>query len=134
MFEPDDFSNDPYGYWTNQVAHALQVGFLLLVYGVTLGWWYFAGEFPQKEWIIGGAAVGYGAYELIDQGWQGWDTVEDWVYVVVYGVAGPVTTFTEIEPGSTAFRGDLLLALPFVIAFTIHLCIGSWMRARRVRS
>lgn len=128
MFDPDNFRNDPYGYVTNQIGHAFAVGFLRLTYGVVLACWYFAGEFPPKWSIILGAGVAYMAYELIDQGWNGWDTIEDWVFVVVHGVAAPVMIFSEIKPGSTKFEGDLLVALPFIVLFMAHIGYGAWRR------
>jgi hypothetical protein len=132
-FKPDDFKNDPYGHWTNQVAHTMQVGLIAFVYGVTLIYWWIVGEFPTKFSIVAFAAVAYAAYELIDQGWRGWDTISDWIFVVVYGVAAPVYIFTEVAVGDTRFEGDLLTALPFVLIFTSHLFIGSLVRARRLR-
>jgi hypothetical protein len=128
MIQPDNFRDDPYGHATNQIGHAFAVGCLGLVYGVVLACWYFGGEFPPKWSIIAGAAVFYAAFEWITQGWNGWDTVEDWVFVVIHGTAAPVMIFSEVEPGSTKFQGDLLVALPFVVLFLLHLAAGAFFR------
>lgn len=127
MIKPDNFKNDPYGYVTNQIGHTV-VGALFLVFFVVLASWFFMGEFPPKWSIIAGAAVGYAAFEMVTQGWRGWDTVEDWVFVVVHGTTGMVLTFSELAPGSTKFEGDLLVMLPFVALFLIHLFAGALFR------
>jgi hypothetical protein len=128
MITPDNYPKDPYGHTTNQIGHALAVGFLGFTYSVVLACWYFIGEFPPKWSIIVGAGVAYALFEWATQGWQGADTVEDWVFVVIHGTAAPVIIFSEVEPGSTAFRGDLLSALPFVALFLCHLGAGALFR------
>jgi hypothetical protein len=130
LFKSDDFAGKPYGFTTNQISHAVAVGFLGLVYGVTFVWFVAFGEFPYKWALIVFAGVAYAAYELIDQGWHGWDTVEDWWFVNVYGVIGPVLTFTEVEPGSALFTGSLWVPIPFVLIFYTHLGFGAYVRSR----
>jgi hypothetical protein len=129
-FEPDNFAGQPYQFLTNQIGHAFMVGGVMLVYAVVMASWFVMGEFPPKWSIIAGAAILYPAYELICQGWQGWDTVEDWWFVVVYGVAGPVTSFTETVPGEAKAVFDLMAALPFIAVLCVHLAIGSFVRSR----
>ena len=128
MIKPDNFKGDPYGHVTNQISHAFAVGTIGLVYMVVLACWYFAGEFPPKWSIIVGAGIFYAGVEWFTQGWNGADTVEDWVFVVVHGTAAPVMIFIEVQPGSTKFEGDLLVMLPFVALFLIHLFAGALFR------
>jgi hypothetical protein len=128
MFTPDDFKGDPYGHVTNQTSHSFLVGGILLAYLPVMGYFFIAGEFPEKWLIIAWAAVSYAAFELILQGWRGFDTVEDWIFVVIHGTTGFVLTFSEIEPGSTKFHGDLAYAAPFIVLFLTHLAIGAWVR------
>jgi hypothetical protein len=130
LFRPDNFRADPYGHTTNQTSHSM-VGFLGFVYGFVLLVYLTWGEFPPKWAIIVCAAVAYTAFELWDQGWNGWDTVEDWIFVVVHGVAAPVMIFDEVTPGSPKFQGDLLVAAPFIVFFLCHLALGAWLRKRR---
>tara|TARA_R110000851_G_scaffold120168_1_gene248367 strand:- start:785 stop:1186 length:402 start_codon:yes stop_codon:yes gene_type:complete len=131
LFKSDGFAGEPYGFTTNQISHAVAVGFLGLVYGVTFVWFVTFGEFPYKWVLIVFAGVAYAAYELIDQGWNGWDTIEDWWFVNVYGVIGPVMTFSEVEPGSALFTGSILVPIPFVFIFYAHLGFGAYVRSRQ---
>lgn len=128
ILDPDDFKADPYGHVTNQTSHSFLVGGILLAYLPVMAWFYIVGEFPVKWMIIAWAAVSYAAFELIVQGWRGWDTVEDWIFVVIHGTTGFVVTFSEIEPGSLKFQGDLAIAAPFIALFLFHLAAGAWFR------
>lgn len=134
IFAPDDFRADPYGHWTNQTAHTMQVGLLGFVWAASAAYFWFAGQFPYKEHMILFALILYVSYELIDQGWHGWDTVNDTRFVVGWGVAAPLMVFSEVEPGSTKFEGDVFFAAPFIAAFIIDLAIGAWRRDRRRRT
>jgi hypothetical protein len=134
MIQPDNFKADPYGYVTNQISHMGAVGCLVFVYGVVLFVFLVAGEFPPKWAIILGAAVSYSLIEAL-QGWRGWDTIEDWLFVVFYGVTIPVMVFSEVEPGSDQFCGGLMDLMPWVLIMGAHLLIGSaarWHRARKL--
>lgn len=124
LITPDDFRARPYGFATNQISHTLMVGFLWFTYGGTLAGYLLSGEFPHKEWLIVFAAVGYAVVEMVTQGWRGLDTVQDWVFVVLFGVAAPVIIFDESAPGSPRAEVDLIKALPFVVAFHVYLGVG----------
>lgn len=134
MFESDDFRGRPYGFTTNQISHAAAIGFLLIVYGLTLFWVWLYGEYPFKWMIALVGGLGYFAYELWDQGWQGADTIEDWWFVNVYGVWAPLVALSEASPevvkivGAYAFTGDLFAALPYMVLFAIHLALGALWR------
>ena len=129
MFVSDDFAGRPYGFTTNQIAHATVVGFLGLVYGSCIIYFLIVGEFPHKEHLIVFAAISYASYEFLDQGWNGWDTVEDWWFVIVYGVIGPVMTFTESVPGLPVASVNLFAPLPFIALFAAHLAAGAYVRS-----
>ena len=88
------------------------------------------GELPQKEHLIAFAAISYASYEYWDQGWNGWDTIEDWWFVNVYGVIGPVMTFSEITPGVAAVSVNLFTPLPFIALFAAHLAAGAYVRSK----
>lgn len=128
---PDSFPRDGYGFTTNQFGHAVGVGFLVLVYGVTLLWFLAFGEFPYKLHIALFAGLSYFAFELYTQNWQGWDTVEDWWFVNVYGVWGPLCTFSEVTVGSADVTLNLFAPLPFVALLAVHLLAGAYVRWRR---
>lgn len=128
LFTPDSFRRNPYGYVTNQIGHAFMVGGVIFVYAVVMGVYWIAGEFPPKWAIIAGAAIAYAAFEIVTQGWRGADTVEDWWFVVVYGVAGPVASFSELQPGSALAVFDMMAALPFIALLSLHLLAGALFR------
>jgi hypothetical protein len=130
-FRPDSFRNDPYGYVTNQIGHAFMVGGVLFVYAVVMGVFWITGEFPPKWGIIAGGSITYAAYELLAQGWRGGDTVEDWWFVSVYGITGPVVSFTEMTPGSMLAVFDMRAALPFIVLLSVHIAFGAWLRSRK---
>jgi len=128
IFVADNFHARPYGFTTNQISHATLIGFLFIVYGSCIAWFYIAGEFPHKEWIAIGGAVGYAAFELLVQGWRRWDTVEDWWFVVVYGVFMPLLAFDEMVVGEPKAVVDLTRALPLILVFFTHLGLGALYR------
>lgn len=129
----DNFAGRPYGFTTNQISHAAAVGFIGFVYLGALFWYHLAGEYPPKLSIVAVAAIGYLAFELVSQGWQGWDTLEDWWFVNVYGVWAPLTAFSELEQGSAAIIVDPYAPLPFVILLFTHLLLGAAYRAIQSR-
>lgn len=128
---PDDFAGDGYGFTTNQFGHALGVGFLCFVYGVTFAWFLVFGEFPYKVYIALFGGIAYLAFEVYTQGWQKWDTIEDWWFVNVYGIWGPLCAFSEVEIGSPIVTTDLYAPLPFIGLLAAHLMAGSYVRWRR---
>ena len=130
LFQSDDFSGRPYGFTTNQISHATVVGFIGLVYGSCIIYYLFVGELPYKEHLIVFAAVSYASYEYWDQGWNGWDTIEDWWFVIVYGVIGPVMTFSETSPGLPIASVHLYTPLPFIALFAAHLAAGAYVRSK----
>ena len=129
--KPDDFYADGYGFTTNQTSHAVAIGFLGFVYTSTLFYFLLFGEFPYKTHIAAFSAIGYLVFELVTQGWKKWDTIEDWWFVNVYGVWGPLSTFSEVEVGSPKISADLFAPLPFIALLVVHLWAGSYVREKR---
>ena len=130
LFKSDDFAGRPYGFTTNVISHVTAVGFLGLVYGSCVIYYFIAGELPYKAHLIVFAGVSYALYELIDQGWNGWDTIEDWWVVNVYGVIGPVMTFSEVAAGFPIVSVNLFAPLPFIALFAAHTAAGAYVRSR----
>ncbi len=128
---PDSFPLDGYGFTTNQFGHAAGIGFLCFVYGMTLVWFLIFGEFPYKEYIALFGGIAYLAFEVYTQGWQKWDTIEDWWFVNVYGIWGPLCSFREVQAGSIDVATDLFAPLPFIGLLVVHLLAGSYVRWRR---
>lgn len=135
MFTPDDFRTDPYGHWTNQTSHALQVGMLIMLWGGAVAYFLVVGEFPYKIYFGMVALVVYLAYELLFQGWQGWDTLNDTSFVVGWGVWAPLAVFFEVEQGSSMITADVLDVAPYILGLFAHLSFGAlirWMRVKKI--
>lgn len=128
MITASNFRGDPYGWATNQIGHAFLVGAVLLTFVPTLVCLIIAGEFPPKWALVAFSATLYLGFELASQGWHGADTVEDWVFVVFYGSAGSVYSFSEIAPGNSMAAFDLMAAAPFLGLLAVHLAFGAWLR------
>lgn len=75
---PDDFKDNPYGYITNQISHIYLGFFFSVFYCFVLD---KVTGFPDQTWAI---LIVTGIYlfwwELLNQGWRGFDTVEDTFY------------------------------------------------------
>lgn len=123
LFSPDFFHNDWYGYLTNQISH-ISLG-VFLTWGLCFASFLVIGELPYKVAIFSSLAILYFLYELLFQGWQGLDTIEDWVFFSVYGVLGTVVSFTEVS-------GVIILNLtaPTIIfpILILHLLVGCLLR------
>lgn len=130
IFEPDNFSGNPYGYVTNQAAH-FKVGFVLLAWGAAYLWFHLTGALPDKLWHGALAAIAYALYELWDQGFNGFDTVEDWWFVVGYGVFAPLTIFTEFPKGSGQLVTHIGTPAIWFAVICVHLSAGAAIRFTR---
>jgi hypothetical protein len=128
LAKSDSFPRDWYGWTTNQISHfwlgvfAACVGTVLTVFA--------AGEFPPKLLLFAFIATGYLAFELIFQGWKGWDTIEDWIFVCAYGAGNAILTFTEQSPGSFVADADLWIAAAGFGMAAGHLAVGIAIRLR----
>ena len=131
--KPEFYRNDPELWLANQGGHmALGAATAILVCAF---WLFVVGEFPYRIIVFAFLAIGYLVrVELIGQGWQGWDTVEDTVFVILYGSAPVLYAFREVAPGSGDFIGNIWDVVPFLLAAFIHLAIGVgwrvWNRSR----
>lgn len=128
MIAPSAFKGDPLGWLGNQTGHAFGVGALGMVYIPTMASFVLAGEFPPKWALVICAGIIYLAFELLSQGWRGADTVEDWIFVVGYGVFGSACAFSEVAPGNPVAAFDAMAAAPIVTVMAVHLAFGAWLR------
>ena len=118
----DAYPSDWYGYAKNQLAH--------FALGITtaslLAQAHFAvfNEFAQKgaTWAV--VAVGYAAFEILRQGWNGRDTVEDWLFFALYGGGLPIFLFNEVEIGSPMLSINSQLVIPWFAVVMCHLAGG----------
>jgi hypothetical protein len=126
---PSAYRGDWYGWATNQLGHVM-IGMALACAG-TVAYFMVLGEFPFKWHLFAVIGCGYLAFELTFQKWQGWDTLEDWLFVCAYGAGGAITTVTEYEIGSLVADIDLRgVAWAFALAAG-HLAVGVGLRLRR---
>ena len=126
LFSPDFFRDDWYGYLTNQISH-VSIG-VLFTWGLCLACFLIMGELPYKFQIFTTLAGMYFLYELLFQGWQGVDTVEDWTFFSVYGVLGTVLSFNEFNIGSGLVTLSLVSPTTMFTLLTVHLLIGCLLR------
>ena len=133
MFAPDDFKFDPYGHWTNQASHALQVGMLIMLWGGAVTYLLIMGEFPEKVPFGLAALAVYFAYEIVAQGWRRLDTINDTTFVVGWGVWAPLAVFSGAGPNSPIITANVYEMAPYIGGFFAHLCYGAWVRWRRAK-
>ena len=125
---PDDWGNDWFGWAKSQTAHVF-VG-VFLVFALCMFGFEVFGGFPVKTHVFAVILAGYVAFKFIFQGWQRWDTIEDIVFVVGYGAAGPLSGSFEIEAGRSAIVMELGPLLPYFYVCTAHLIAGVLWRLR----
>jgi hypothetical protein len=129
LIEPSAFLDDWYGWLTNQAGHIL-LGVFMAFFACLIA--YFAlGELPFRVDVFAACLFGYLAFELFTQGWQGYDTCEDTVFVVAYGCGAPLAAFHEVSAGSPDVVLDLRALMPFFVASGIHLACGVVFRYNR---
>ena len=129
LIEPSAFLNDWYGWLTNQSGHILLGVFM--AFFVCLIAFFALGELPFRLDVFAACLFGYVAFELFTQGWQGYDTLEDTVFVVAYGCGAPLAAFHEVTAGSADVALDLRALIPFFLASVIHLACGVVFRYYR---
>lgn len=132
LFTSDSFPNDWYGWLTNQVSHVFLGIFAVFV--VSMAGFAFWGEFPVRTHML--LLIGVIYLLLIEvwlQGWRGWDTLEDTIFVVGYGAAGPLSAAAELEVGTTKIIMDLSPLLPYFYVCTAHLIAGSVWRMSKTK-
>lgn len=91
-------------------------------------WFVLVGEYPYRlhTWLT--IITGYFFYEVFFQGWRGWDTCEDTIFVCFYGAGSTLYTVHEVTPGSTRFWGDISSIAPFFYVAVAHLFLGVMYR------
>ena len=129
LIEPEAFLDDWYGWLTNQAGHILLGVFMAFV--LCLVAYFAAGELPGRVDVFAACLFGYVAFELFTQGWQGYDTLEDTVFVVGYGCGAPLAVFHEVSVGSPNVSGDLRTLPAFFAVSAVHLAFGVLFRYYR---
>lgn len=117
---PSAFARDWFGYLRNQVGHK-EIGFGLSLFVCSITYW-TAGAFPVKEAVFIGLVSLYVLFELLEQGWNGFDTVEDTLFFS-YGVTLPLLA-SEIVEGSSKVILDVQWVSVLMIIYGLHLILG----------
>ena len=132
--KPSRFYGDPEGWVANQTGH-MRAG-LAWVFWACFGYFIIFEEFPVRWHIFIAIGITYLGFELIKQGWKGWDTIEDWWFVVLYGAGAPLAVFREFELGSGMFYGQIWEIVPFAIVSVLHLTLGigvRWLQKQSIK-
>ena len=99
---PDAYPTSPLLWAANQAGHTLLGAMLAL--DIAMVWFHVAGEYPYKTPLFVALALGYLIWvELIGQGWNGPDTIEDSAFVAC-GAAMMLMPYSEILPGTFALN------------------------------
>lgn len=126
---PSGYDGDWYAYATNQIAHtSIGVFFVALI---SYGAFMVDGEIPYKMHVFFVIAFIYASKEIFLDKWNGFDTVEDFMFVVIYGTGGTLYSFTEKQAGISEIVFDLEKSAPFFAVCCTHLVIGVLYRAKR---
>jgi hypothetical protein len=125
----DAYPSDWYGYARNQLSHFA----LGITTAAMLAQAHFAvfDEFAKKGALWAVIAFGYAAFEILRQGWNGRDTVEDWLFFAAYGAGLPIFLFNEVEVGSPILSINSQMVVPVFGVVMCHLAGGIFSRIRR---
>ncbi len=122
LLTPDAFLDEPLGYAGNQLGHA-GVG-AILSFIICIIYFSVFGEYPFKIYVFSIILVGYIAFELKTQGFKGFDTFEDTVFVCLYGAGLFLLSVSEIEVGNSEVNLNMLTVIPVLTIMLGHLMIG----------
>ena len=126
LLTPDNFKNNWYGWIANQWSHAL-LGQML--FGIIMLCSMHFGEFASRLDVWIAIALGYAGWEVITHKngfW--WDSVEDFIFVCIYGAGWVAFAFHEVTIGSTKFFGDAMTIAPIIGFFAFHSIMGIALR------
>lgn len=87
-----------------------------------------SGDFPFRSQVFLSIAATYAAKELVVDRWQGIDTIEDFLFVVVYGSGGTLISFRQMDALSSDVVFNVFQALPVLCLCCAHLLFGSFSR------
>ena len=129
LTKPSDFSDDWYGYLTNQFSH-IGVG-IFLAWLTCLAAFIISGDMPYRIHVFIFLGISYFFKELIFDKWQGKDTIEDVLFVVFYGAGGTLASFKQMDQFSSDVVFNIYSALPIFIFSMAHLTYGTVSRIKK---
>jgi hypothetical protein len=126
---PDSFRKDWYGWSTNQLAH-ITLGIILAAL-ISFANFMTIGEFAYKGILFAMVAFLFAAQQGRQWLVKPWDTVEDFIFVVIYGAGTVIVMFDEVSPGSPLIVTNIINIAPICAIVATHLFVGSVIRAAR---
>ena len=123
---PSRFDRDWYGYVTNQISHVGAGMFIAWILCVAA--FLISGDLPFRSQVFLSIAVIYTAKEIIVDRWQGFDTIEDILFVVMYGAGGTLISFRQMDALSSDVVFNVFQALPVLCVCCAHLLAGAFSR------
>jgi hypothetical protein len=129
LTEPSAFLDDWEGWLGNQTGHIFAGMFT--AFWICAASFVLMGELPYRVDVFVACLLGYFAFEIFFQGWKGYDTIEDTVFVVGYGVGGPLSALSEIAAGGADASINIIGLIVFFVIAPIHLAFGVAFRYSR---
>lgn len=129
---PSNFRGDWQGYAGNQGTHTL-IGLLSVGFICAVTLW-LKGDIPYKINIFAGMAFIYGFKEIAWDKWHGFDTIEDFMFVVCYGAGGTLVSFTQSEANTSKVYFEAGPFLFVLLLFCIHISCGIAVRKREAEN
>ena len=126
LFEPNQYLGQPYKWLVNQCSHIV-LGFVTILF-ICVSFHFLNGEYPVRVNVGAYSLVAYLLFEILVQGWRRWDTIEDTVFVVVYGGWGTLIASREISIGDTAVTVNPYALTLVAMAVSVHLFLGYMWR------
>jgi hypothetical protein len=98
-------------------------------------WLFFVavGDLPYRGPLFVSILSVYVVFEIRAQRWAGWDTIEDVIFVCIYGAGGTLYTFAQIADGTPEVQASIMAPALFFFAASAHLAAGIIHRIRRAR-
>lgn len=83
------------------------------------------GEFPVRAHAVAAIAISYVIVAAFFEVKLSLSSIEDFIFFSVYGSAGTIFAFREIDAGSSSLSVDVTGPAPIVAAFISHMIIRS---------
>lgn len=86
------------------------------------------GTFPYRLQVFWLILALYSLKEIGLDKWNGFDTVEDVMFFVIYGAGGTLLSFKEVSDGQSLVALDAAAVVPIFAIFAVHLLTGIFQR------
>ena len=129
---PQRFERDWYKWTINQISHiGAGIGAVWLL---CFTFYLAVGDLPYRSPLFVSILSVYVVFEIRAQRWAGWDTIEDVIFVCIYGAGGTLYTFAQVAGGGPDVAASIMAPAPFFFAASVHLAAGILHRLRRAQN